>query len=127
MLPCAVPPAAAAFALAFLGYEARTGLNPTQNVADIVKIWCAWLLRLGGRRRAKAGAPAGMHVMLVPAPKDVAGTQKRDAAAAMICSWLMACRHLHGAHSPAVVPLFLAASLSAASPPHLLPPLPAVS
>lgn len=27
-----------AFSLAFLGYEARTGLNPTQNVADIVKI-----------------------------------------------------------------------------------------
>lgn len=36
-----LPPSAAAFALAFLGYEARTGLNPTQNVADIVKIWCA--------------------------------------------------------------------------------------
>lgn len=28
-----------AFSLAFLGYEARTGLNPTANVADIVKIW----------------------------------------------------------------------------------------
>lgn len=27
-----------AFAIAFLGYEAQTGLNPTQNVADIVKI-----------------------------------------------------------------------------------------
>ncbi|KAL4457305.1 hypothetical protein ABPG75_012170 [Micractinium tetrahymenae] len=27
-----------AFSLAFLGYEAQTGLNPTQNVADIVKI-----------------------------------------------------------------------------------------
>jgi hypothetical protein len=27
-----------AFAIAFLGYEARTGLNPTQNVADLVKI-----------------------------------------------------------------------------------------
>lgn len=27
-----------AFTIAFLGYEARTGLNPTQNVADIVKI-----------------------------------------------------------------------------------------
>lgn len=27
-----------AFSLAFLGYEARTGLNPTANVADIVKI-----------------------------------------------------------------------------------------
>ncbi|KAI8104907.1 hypothetical protein M9435_000084 [Picochlorum sp. BPE23] len=27
-----------AFAIAFLGYEARTGLNPTANVADIVKI-----------------------------------------------------------------------------------------
>ncbi len=27
-----------AFALAFLGYEAQTGLNPTQNVSDIVKI-----------------------------------------------------------------------------------------
>lgn len=27
-----------AFSIAFLGYEARTGLNPTANVADIVKI-----------------------------------------------------------------------------------------
>lgn len=27
-----------AFTLAWLGYEARTGLNPTQNLADIVKI-----------------------------------------------------------------------------------------
>lgn len=27
-----------AFAIAFLGYEARTGLNPTSNVGDIVKI-----------------------------------------------------------------------------------------
>lgn len=27
-----------AFAIAFLGYEARTGLNPTQNVADLVKV-----------------------------------------------------------------------------------------
>eukprot|EP00890_Picochlorum_soloecismus_P004754 jgi/Picsp_1/527/NSC_00524-R1_protein len=27
-----------AFAIAFIGYEAKTGLNPTQNVADIVKI-----------------------------------------------------------------------------------------
>lgn len=27
-----------AFAFAFLGYEAQTGLNPTQNVSDIVKI-----------------------------------------------------------------------------------------
>ena len=27
-----------AFCIAFLGYEAKTGLNPTQNVADIVKI-----------------------------------------------------------------------------------------
>lgn len=27
-----------AFAIAFLGYEAKTGLNPTSNVADIVKI-----------------------------------------------------------------------------------------
>jgi hypothetical protein len=27
-----------AFSIAFLGYEARTGLNPTQNVADLVKI-----------------------------------------------------------------------------------------
>lgn len=27
-----------AFTLAFLGYEAKTGLNPTQNVADIIKI-----------------------------------------------------------------------------------------
>jgi hypothetical protein len=27
-----------AFSLAFLGYEARTGLNPTANMADIVKI-----------------------------------------------------------------------------------------
>lgn len=27
-----------AFAIAFLGYEAKTGLNPTQNVADLVKI-----------------------------------------------------------------------------------------
>jgi hypothetical protein len=27
-----------AFSIAFLGYEAQTGLNPTQNVADIIKI-----------------------------------------------------------------------------------------
>lgn len=27
-----------AFAVAFLGYEARTGLNPTQNIADLAKI-----------------------------------------------------------------------------------------
>ena len=27
-----------AFSLAFLGYEARTGLNPTQNVAAIVQV-----------------------------------------------------------------------------------------
>lgn len=27
-----------AFSIAFIGYEAKTGLNPTQNVADIVKI-----------------------------------------------------------------------------------------
>lgn len=27
-----------AFAIAFLGYEASTGLNPTQNVADLIKI-----------------------------------------------------------------------------------------
>lgn len=27
-----------AFSLAFLGYEARTGLNPTANVADLIKI-----------------------------------------------------------------------------------------
>lgn len=27
-----------AFSIAFVGYEAQTGLNPTQNVADIIKI-----------------------------------------------------------------------------------------
>ena len=27
-----------AFSIAFLGYEAQTGLNPTQNVADLIKI-----------------------------------------------------------------------------------------
>ncbi|PRW57660.1 hypothetical protein C2E21_3742 [Chlorella sorokiniana] len=37
-LGCSLEPLLSSFALAFLGYEARTGLNPTQNVADIVKI-----------------------------------------------------------------------------------------
>lgn len=57
-----------AFALAFIGYEAQTGLNPTQNVSDIVKIcilMCAAAsipgtsLLLGRERPRKAAAPCG--------------------------------------------------------------------
>ena len=56
LLRCHLPLPCAAFALAFLGYEARTGLNPTQNVADIVKIWCA------------APAATAMVTVWAPAP-----------------------------------------------------------
>ena len=47
----------AAFTLAWLGYEARTGLNPTQNLADVVKIMV--LMWAGGCPQGVQGEGAG--------------------------------------------------------------------
>lgn len=60
------PLAAAAFALAFLGYEAQTGLNPTQNVADIVKIWCVLAAGSSYVQRAGGMPPAVVGLVLAP-------------------------------------------------------------
>jgi hypothetical protein len=62
-----------AFAIAFIGYEAKTGLNPTANVADIVRI-C--ILMWAGNNVTRPFRLAGAAA-LAPAVDTVMGKLQR--------------------------------------------------
>lgn len=63
-----------AFAIAFLGYEAKTGLNPTANVADIVKIV---LLMWAGNNATRPFRLAGAAALAPTMERLMVWMQKR--------------------------------------------------
>lgn len=75
-----------AFAIAFLGYEARTGLNPTANVADIIKI-C--ILMWAGNNVTRPFRLAGAAMLAPTMDNLMESLQKRLALPNKIIAFFM--------------------------------------